>query len=144
MFSGAFSGAFGGTAVWPWEIGAGMVGPLRGQALLGMGESIAESGGVVMVGGRQLMTATGKPYRFASTETMQQWAQINAARARSELVIARSMSGDRLDVWRARKRERLQAAAAGYLAAAEKVGDENIAAALIEEADFALAKWELL
>lgn len=119
------------------------VGPLRAAVLVARGGDTERGLGVdeSYINSYRLITATGKFYNFQSAGAFNMWASIAAARLIREVELAESMSEEKRAAWLAVKRGKLEKIARGMVNAAAKVGDASIAAALIEESNFALSKW---
>lgn len=120
----------------------GYVGPLMAQAMLAAGaEQQSGPAGGVLIGGALLVSSAGKPYAFGSPGAAGMWCSISSQRAAREVELSQQMDEERRVVWLWRKREALEREAARRVKAAANVGNPEIAAALIADADFALNKW---
>lgn len=136
MFSGSFSGAFA-------KGGAGLayVGPVTAQAWLTDGVPWVLTAAGLVVGDRVLIGPAGKTYRFLSAETARRWCESMAVRGRREREIVNTINPEAAGAWLARKRANLEGVAGRVVALAAKQKDPAKRAAMIEEANFCLAKW---
>lgn len=121
--------------------GGGYVGPLMGQMFLAVGHGASFDGGTLRIGGAVLIGAAGKVFAFSSFGAANSWVMISQARAIREVELAQAMTPEARAAWLVKKRAALEKAARNRINAAARVGDVEIAAALIADADFALAKW---
>lgn len=122
-------------------LGGGYVGPLMGQMFLAVGHGAYIEGSSLKIGGAVLIGAAGKVFAFSSFGAANSWMMISQARAISEVELAQSMTPEARAAWLLKKREALEKAARNRINAAARVSDAGIKAALIADADFALAKW---
>lgn len=121
--------------------GGGYVGPLMGQMFLAVGHGAVFDGVVLRIGGAVLIGAAGKVFAFSSRGSAGMWAAISRARAVREVELSQAMEPEKRAAWLAVKREKLAKEAKNRINAAARAVDPAIAAALIADADFALAKW---
>ena len=124
-----------------WKISGGYVGPLLAQMDLARGAAHEYRGGGALIGGRVLVGGAGNAYAFVSAGALEMWASITRARALREVELAAGMNAEARDKWLAPKLTALYKAARHRMIAAEKCSDAEISAALVDDAEFAAAKW---
>jgi len=134
MFSSAFSFAF----VQP---SAAYVCPMMAQAALADGVPWALAGSGVQIGGALLIGPAGKLFAFASPETAERWVENARVVGLAERALMATIEPATAAAWKAKKREKLAVIAGRVVNAAARQGDALRRAALLAEADFALAKW---
>lgn len=158
MFSAAFAGAFAGGQ--PLPAGQGFAGafagvfagieaqqqdayicPMMAQAALADGAAWSVSGSGVRVGGSLLIGPAGKVFAFASPEGAARWVENARVVGLAERALMASIAPAKAAAWKAKKREKLSVIAGRVVNAAARQGDALRRAALLAEADFALAKW---
>lgn len=134
MFSSAFAFAF----VQP--LGA-YVCPMMAQDALVDGALWAQAGSGVRIGGALLIGPAGKLFAFASPETAARWVENARVVGLAERALMETIEPATAAAWKAKKREKLAIIAGRVVNAAARQADALRRAALLAEADFALAKW---
>lgn len=139
MFSSSFSGAFAG--VQAQQGGAVYICPLMAQAALADGAAWGMVGDGVQIDGRRLIGPAGKLYVFVSPETAARWVENARIVGMAERALMESIPAATAAGWKAKKREKLAIIAGRLVGSALRQGDALRRAAMLAEADFALAKW---
>ncbi len=134
-FSSAFSSAF------VKQSAQGFICPVMAQALLTDGAAWHLGPSGLVVGDRVLIGPAGKVYSFLSETTAARWCESMAVRGRREREIVDSINPIAAAAWKAKKRANLEGVAGRVVALAAKQKNPEKQAAMIEEANFCLAKW---
>ena len=133
-FSWSFSSAFAnGLGVY--------VCPMMAQAALADGAAWGMVGDGVQIGGALLIGPAGKLFAFASPETAARWVENARVVGLAERALMATIEPATAAAWKAKKREKLAIIAGRVVNAAARQADALRRAALLAEADFALAKW---
>lgn len=135
MFSSAFSSAWAGRG------GVAYICPLMAQAALSDGAAWGMVGDGVQIGGKLLIGPAGKLYAFASPETAARWVENARTVGLAERALMATIPAATAAGWKAKKREKLAIIAGRLVGSALRQGDSMRRAAMLAEADFALAKW---
>src|SRR5574343_63355 len=138
-FSRAFSAAFAG--VRSQQPAAVYICPLMAQAALADGAAWGMVGDGVQIGGKLLIGPAGKLYAFASPETAARWVENARTVGLAERALMATIPAATAAGWKAKKREKLAIMAGRLVGSALRQGDSMRRAAMLAEADFALAKW---
>lgn len=114
---------------------------MMAQAALADGVQWALEGSGVKIGGALLIGPAGKLFSFASPETAARWVENARVVGLAERELMAAIEPATAAAWKAKKREKLAVIAGRVVNAAARQGDALRRAALLAEADFALAKW---